>query len=454
MPRFCLSMNLLLRRVKWPAFKAFDLFLETLGALCALYLRLAGSLIMTTEATPPVITSRPKESKFASVQKNACKLWNQPPLPIVPIKNCLSPMSTKPVSGVKAEKGKRSKMEDTYTIQENLIELHDYMDPLGIRFPDGMDDDDALTLSREDPLSPQSDIRCPLKRDVFHFYGVYDGHGGMEASKHCASRMHDNLRSAWNNLHSDDCGMPECSSDEENCMNDPDRSTTSEDIVEIFERAFKLTDDEFKETTENAEVVGSTAVTALIGARYIITGYCGDSRAVLCRNKRAFPLTVDHKPERDDETERVQKAGGQVLFFNGPRVMGLLAMSRAIGDQSLRPYVIPTPDVCVLHRSVDDELLILATDGLWDVLTNQEACTLALKCLNRAKEKGARPEEATRLTATVLTRAAMDRGSRDNITVVVVDLRSGDDFVQSVPSSENDSPCNAPDTPDAIHRAA
>lgn len=143
-----------------------------------------------------------------------------------------------------------------------------------------------------------------------------------------------------------------------------------------------------------------------------------------------------------------------MLFFNGPRVMGLLAMSRAIGDLSLRPYVIPTPDVCVLHRSVDDELLILATDGLWDVLTNQEACTLALKCLNRAKEKGARPEEATRLTATVLTRAAMDRGSRDNITVVVVDLRSGDDFVQSVPSSENDSPCNAPDTPEAIHRAA
>lgn len=139
----------------------------------------------------------------------------------------------------------------------------------------------------------------------------------MEASKHCASRMHDNLRSAWNNLHSGYCGTPECSSDEENCMNDPDRSTTSEDIVEIFERAFKLTDDEFKETTENAEVVGSTAVTALIGARYIITGYCGsfkqavscamdcclgDSRAVLCRNKRAFPLTVDHKPERDDET--------------------------------------------------------------------------------------------------------------------------------------------------------
>lgn len=63
-------------------------------------------------------------------------------------------MSTKPVSGVKAEKGKRSKMEDTYTIQENLLELHDDMEP-GIRFPYGMDDNDARTLSQEDPLSPQ-----------------------------------------------------------------------------------------------------------------------------------------------------------------------------------------------------------------------------------------------------------------------------------------------------------
>ena len=136
--------------------------------------------------------------------------------------------------------------------------------------------------------------------------------------------------------------------------------------------------------------------------------------------------------------ERIQKAGGQVLYFNGPRVMGLLAMSRAIGDQSLRPYVVPDPDVCVIHRSEDDEILILASDGLWDVLSNQEACSIALKCLKRAKQKGATSSEAARLTATVLTRAAVDRGSRDNITVVVVDLRTKDTFVQPVSSSEND----------------
>jgi hypothetical protein len=43
--------------------------------------------------------------------------------------------------------------------------------------------------------------------------------------------------------------------------------------------------------------------------------------------------------------ERVEKAGGQVLYWNGHRVMGVLAMSRAIGDHCLRPYVIPEPEV-------------------------------------------------------------------------------------------------------------
>ena len=140
--------------------------------------------------------------------------------------------------------------------------------------------------------------------------------------------------------------------------------------------------------------------------------------------------------------DRIQRAGGQVLFFNGPRVMGLLAMSRAIGDLSLRPYVISTPDCCIIHRNPEDEVLILASDGLWDVLTNQEACSLALKCLQRAKEKGATSQEATRLTATVLTRAAMERGSRDNITVVIVDLRAHPGVVRPVSSMENDSSCN------------
>ena len=80
--------------------------------------------------------------------------------------------------------------------------------------------------------------------------------------------------------------------------------------------------------------------------------------------------------------------------------------------------------VTILGRRPDDEILLLASDGLWDVLSNQEACTLAKRCLRRARQRGASRQSAARIAATVLTRAAVDRGSRDNVTVVVVDLAS------------------------------
>jgi hypothetical protein len=78
------------------------------------------------------------------------------------------------------------------------------------------------------------------------------------------------------------------------------------------------------------------------------------------------------------------------------------------------------------HRSPDDELLILASDGLWDVFNAQEAVQLALRSNTRACEKGASRSAACRVSASVLTRAAIERGSRDNITVLVIDLQRPD----------------------------
>ena len=207
---------------------------------------------------------------------------------------------------------------------------------------------------------------------------------------------------------------------------------TTETVEAALTKAFHLTDEEFGEMGgyEHLALVGTTAVVALIGSRMIYVANCGDSRAVLCRDGHAVALTDDHKASRDDETSRVEAAGGQILFWNGVRVMGLLAVSRAIGDHSLRPYVIAEPEVTIVHRHVGDELLVMASDGLWDVMTNKEACTLAKKCLLRARQRGSSRQSAARVAATVLTRAAVDRGSRDNVTVVIVDL--------TMPSEDDD----------------
>jgi hypothetical protein len=67
---------------------------------------------------------------------------------------------------------------------------------------------------------------------------------------------------------------------------------------------------------------------------------------------------------------RIKAAGGRVVFSSGShRVMGMLAMSRAIGDHFLRPYVIAEPEVACMERTLQDEVLVLATDGLWDVFS-------------------------------------------------------------------------------------
>jgi protein phosphatase 2C len=199
---------------------------------------------------------------------------------------------------------------------------------------------------------------------------------------------------------------------------------TTEHMEAALARAFHLVDEEFGSMGgyEHLALVGTTAVVVLVGSRMLYVANCGDSRAVLCRGGLALPLTDDHKAAREDETARVEAAGGQILFWNGVRVMGLLAVSRAIGDHSLRPYVIAEPEVTVLARHASDELLVLASDGLWDVMSNQEACGLAKKCLQRARQRGSTRQSAARVAATVLTRAAVDRGSRDNVTVVIVDM--------------------------------
>jgi serine/threonine protein phosphatase PrpC len=356
--------------------------------------------------------------------------------------------------------------------------------------------------------------------EKLHFFGVYDGHGGIEASQHCAQRLHYHLTKAVADLASSwlaasaggdaagswdpevryipvdtvrvgetvgsECSLPGTATPSATAQDTaalPDMSTTSsggaaaavssssfssdadreygrsisntstgnsgggviQDDVdsnegsaegsegppltsfcgmmeEVLREAFLRTDEEFSNSGLQAGLVGSTAVVALVGSHRVWIANCGDSRAVLSRGGVAVQVTDDHKPEREDEAERVEKAGGQVLYWNGHRVMGVLAMSRAIGDHCLRPYVIPEPEISVFARHARDEILLLASDGLWDVLSNQEATELALRSIKRAREKGASRKAAARVAATVLTKAAVDRGSRDNITVVIIDL--------------------------------
>ncbi|KAL0415074.1 UNVERIFIED_CONTAM: protein phosphatase 2C 16 [Sesamum latifolium] len=181
------------------------------------------------------------------------------------------------------------------------------------------------------------------------------------------------------------------------------------------------------------ETVGSTAVVAVVSSSHIIVANCGDSRAVLYRGKEAIALSVDHKPNREDEYARIEASGGKVIQWNGHRVFGVLAMSRAIGDRYLKPWIIPEPEVMFVPRAREDECLVLASDGLWDIMTNEEVCEVARKRIllwhkknatNPLADRGQGVDLAAQAAADYLSNLALQKGSKDNISIIVVDLKA------------------------------
>ncbi|KAJ4893357.1 Protein phosphatase 2C 37 [Raphanus sativus] len=254
-----------------------------------------------------------------------------------------------------------------------------------------------------------------------HFYGVFDGHGCSHVAEKCRERLHEIVKHDVEAM-----------------------ATGGEDVwKETMVKSFQKMDREVSQRDSNGasrssvksscrcelqspqcDAVGSTAVVSLVTPEKIVVSNCGDSRAVLCRNGVAIPLSSDHKPDRPDELIRIQQAGGRVIYWDGARVLGVLAMSRAIGDNYLKPYVIPDPEVTVTDRTDEDECLILASDGLWDVVTNETACGVARMCLQAAAEGDSdMAHNACSDAALLLTKLALARQSSDNVSVVVVDLR-------------------------------
>ncbi|KAI3757911.1 hypothetical protein L6452_05455 [Arctium lappa] len=351
---------------------------------------------------------------------------------------------------------KRRKVQSLETIANNSVDAKVLTTPLECEKVVQQKEDGHLGSSSETVLYPCKssseticDVQssrfgvttvCGRRRDMedavavkpsfssdLHLYGVYDGHGCSHVAMKCKDRMHEIVKEEVEN------------------------SGESLEWKETMAKSFSRMDKEVTEWSEGAsgsncrcelqtpqcDAVGSTAVVAVVTPNEIVVANCGDSRAVLCRNGVAIPLSSDHKPDRPDELARIEEAGGRVIYWDGARVLGVLAMSRAIGDNYLKPYVIPEPEVTVTERTAEDECLILASDGLWDVVSNEVACSVARMCLNSQKPPsplrspgnevnvagGESSDKACSDASILLTKLALARRSSDNVSVVVVDLR-------------------------------
>ncbi|XP_067214499.1 protein phosphatase 1L isoform X2 [Linepithema humile] len=137
---------------------------------------------------------------------------------------------------------------------------------------------------------------------------------------------------------------------------------------------------------KNMDVAGTTALIALLEDNKLIVANVGDSRGVMCDGKgNAIPLSFDHKPQQEREKKRITKAGGMVTFNGVWRVAGILATSRALGDYPLKDkkLVIADPDILTFDLNDHNPMfIILASDGLWDTFTNEEAVAFIKERIN------------------------------------------------------------------------
>ncbi|KAE8656239.1 DNA-directed RNA polymerase I subunit RPA49 [Hibiscus syriacus] len=129
-------------------------------------------------------------------------------------------------------------------------------------------------------------------------------------------------------------------------------------------------------------------------------------------------------PNREDQYARIEASGGKVIQWKGHRVFGVLAMSRSLGDRYLKPWIIPEPEVTFIPRAREHECLILASDGLWDVISNEEACVVARRrillwhkknVVLSLVERGKGIDPAAQAAAEYLSMLAIQSGSGDNI---------------------------------------
>ncbi|EEF34068.1 probable protein phosphatase 2C 25 isoform X1 [Ricinus communis] len=222
------------------------------------------------------------------------------------------------------------------------------------------------------------------------FFGVYDGHGGANAADFACKNL------------------------EKNVMDEVLNRCDNNGIEMAIRNGYLSTDKEFLNQSDSG---GACCVTAMIYKGDLVVSNAGDCRAVISRGGVAEALTSDHQPSRLDERDRIQSLGGYVDYCHGRwRIQGSLAVTRGIGDKHFKEFVIAEPETQILRINPDCEFLILASDGLWDKVTNQEAVDL-IRPLCIGVEK---PEPFTACKR--LVELALRRCSMDDISVMIIQL--------------------------------
>ncbi|KAI3706008.1 hypothetical protein L1987_76260 [Smallanthus sonchifolius] len=259
------------------------------------------------------------------------------------------------------------------------------------------------------------------------FCGVFDGHGpfGYLVAKRVRDSLPLKLTANWEvNIRGSNDVLREVTviegkgfnSEDSRALLDLEVNKPPEKLQVLkdsFLKAFKVMDRELRMYANiDCFCSGTTAVTLIKQGQDLIIGNVGDSRAILCTKDKnnflvAVQLTVDLKPNLPAEAERIRKCRGRVFALQDePDVTRVwlpnndspgLAMARAFGDFCLKDFgLISVPDIFYRRLTEDDQFVVLASDGIWDVLTNKEVVDIVASAESRSSAARAVVESAVR----------------------------------------------------------
>ncbi|XP_075100732.1 putative protein phosphatase 2C 51 isoform X1 [Nicotiana tabacum] len=267
---------------------------------------------------------------------------------------------------------------------------------------------------------------------------VFDGHGGKEASEMASQKFLDYflLHVVFNTYKK----LFSHSNEHEEAGHYSLKLKVDEELTHgILEKALLRTiqdiDSEFsQEALNNDYISGSTATVVLWMNGQILVGNLGDSKALLCSRRTHFDQDSEGLKSSnycslklDDEKARIEAAGGVVLVIGVPRVNGILAVSRSIGDIRLKRYgVIAKPELTDWrHMTTEDCYLVIGSDGIFERMNPQDVCDILHG--GHAKENETSIDSSfcpsSSSLADCIVQNAFSKGSSDNLSVVVIPMR-------------------------------
>ncbi|KAL3364023.1 hypothetical protein AABB24_012986 [Solanum stoloniferum] len=266
------------------------------------------------------------------------------------------------------------------------------------------------------------------------FCGVFDGHGphGHLVARKVRDALPLKLASFLQSFDSKHNGSTAncCSVNKKLDVVEPDKDGGMEDKVEYlwreaFLKSYKAMDKELRSHPNlDCFCSGSTAITLVKQGSNLFMGYIGDSRAIMASKDSndsmvAVQLTVDLKPDLPKEAERIKRCKGRVFALQDePEVQRVwlpfddapgLAMARAFGDFCLKEYgVISVPEFSHRILTDRDKFIVLASDGVWDVLSNEEVVEIVSSAPTRASAARILVDSAAREWKTKYPTSKMD----------------------------------------------